>query len=423
MWRVVIVACGAALAAAIDNGLGITPPRGWRSWNQFDCSINQSLIESQYRAIVSKKRMVDGVPTSLLDLGYRTAGIDDCWQQKNSGPGGVGFHNASGYPIVNTDKFPNMRGMADYAKSLGVTPGWYGNNCAWKETRPACNETDLCFQGDVQATIDFGFESLKLDGCGIENNMTKFAELFNATGKPVLLENCHNGNPKYPYRGTDGKAQCPMNFFRSSQDIRNEFGSILQNLNTTRQYNGGGLTGPGCWAYPDMLEVGVTAPDMYGNILNFTEARTHFAAWCVVSAPLVLGNDLTNDTMMDIVWPIISNKEALAVNEAWAGDAGVRVAASKELIPVFRVADQAAWMVWAKRLARDGSRQAVLLMNNKPVAFSVSVDFSRDLNMTCPLQGCSVRDIYLHKDLGTFTNSFTATDLGTHDSSFIVVQA
>jgi hypothetical protein len=35
------------IAAGIDNGIGITPPRGWRSWNQFDTDITQVLIEAQ----------------------------------------------------------------------------------------------------------------------------------------------------------------------------------------------------------------------------------------------------------------------------------------------------------------------------------------------------------------------------------------
>jgi hypothetical protein len=40
--------------------------------------------------------------TTLLTLGYHSAGIDDCWQKCDSGPGGKGFHNADGYPQVRT---------------------------------------------------------------------------------------------------------------------------------------------------------------------------------------------------------------------------------------------------------------------------------------------------------------------------------
>ena len=67
----------------------------------------------------------------------------------------------------------------------------------------------------MKATLDFGFESIKLDGCGVETNVTLFAELFNQSGKRVMLENCHNGNPTYP-SSQGGAVNCPMNFFRSS---------------------------------------------------------------------------------------------------------------------------------------------------------------------------------------------------------------
>ncbi len=108
----------------IDNGLGIVPARGWRSWNEFGDDINQATIEAQMEALASRKRTVGGVPTSLADLGFRDAGIDDGWQMCNSGPGGNGFHNASGYPIVNESRFPDLRAMTAKANSLGLTAGW-----------------------------------------------------------------------------------------------------------------------------------------------------------------------------------------------------------------------------------------------------------------------------------------------------------
>ena len=44
-------------ATAIDNGLGVTPPRGWRSWNQFGTNIHQDLVEAQYAALVDRRRV------------------------------------------------------------------------------------------------------------------------------------------------------------------------------------------------------------------------------------------------------------------------------------------------------------------------------------------------------------------------------
>lgn len=56
-----------------------------------------------------------------------------------------------------------------------------------------------------------------------------------------------------------------------------------------------------------MLEVG-NFPSGDDPAKAFLESRTHFGAWCIVSSPLVLGLDITNNTRLDSVWGIISNK-------------------------------------------------------------------------------------------------------------------
>jgi hypothetical protein len=52
------------------------------------------------------------------------------------------------------------------------------------------------------------------------------------------------------------------------------------------------------------------------NRLGFTESRTHFSAWAVTSAPLILGFDVTNATLMELAYPIITNEDVLHVNQA-----------------------------------------------------------------------------------------------------------
>ena len=53
-------------------------------------------------------------------------------------------------------------------------------------------------------------------------------------------------------------------------------------------------TGPGCFAFPDGLEV--------GNLPSFAQDRSTFGAWAIVSSPLILGHDLTDETVMDRIW-------------------------------------------------------------------------------------------------------------------------
>ena len=180
-----------------------------------------------------------GVATSLLDLGYNHAGIDDGWQKCGSGPNGKGFHNASGFPNVNTDIFPDMKAMASMATSLGLVPGWYANNCHCSDH--FCKSL-ACYKGDVAATTVFGFGSVKMDRAGPIKNATLLAELYNHTGRRVLIEN----NNAVSHM-VDGKVQCPMHLFRTSGDARPTFGSVLSNLLSVNKYNIKGLTGPGCW--------------------------------------------------------------------------------------------------------------------------------------------------------------------------------
>lgn len=73
--------------------------------------------------------------------------------------------------------------------------------------------------------------------------------------------------------------------------------------------------GAGGWNDPDMLEVG------NGN-LTFEENKSHFTLWCMMAAPLILGNDIrafvkadgTVDTDND-TYKILSNKELIAIDQ------------------------------------------------------------------------------------------------------------
>ena len=205
-------------------------------------------------------------------------------------------------------------------------------------------------------------------------------------------------------------------------------------------YNGQGLTGPGYWGYPDMLEVGITPQSQPTGVRNpstlswvESTSRSYFAAWCIVSSPLILGLDLTNKTNLKSVWPIISNQEAIAVNEAWAGDAGVLIKQSSQnaTMPNCPHTGQSNssypgcswpdWLVWEKKLPKG--KVALLLMNNMNTKADVTVLWGDVPHgaLRCPTQGCQVRDLHAHKDLGPFAEGFTAKGLEAHDSAFIVV--
>ncbi len=141
---------------------------------QYQGNINQWIMQATMDALVDRSRSVNGVPTSLADLGYSDAGLDDVWQKCGSyGPQNWTYHDAQGNPVVNTETFPDLKAMTTYAHDRNLTAGWYGNNC---DCHDHCKDV-ICFEADVNATLAYGFDSIKLDGCGQEENVEQWYNL------------------------------------------------------------------------------------------------------------------------------------------------------------------------------------------------------------------------------------------------------
>ena len=179
------------------------------------------------------------------------------------------------------------------------------------------------------------------------------------------------------------------------------------------------------WAYPDMLEVGVTNTQSTEPPLSFNEARTHFGAWCIVSSPLIIGMNLTDKATVDDFWPILSNTEAIAINQEYAGHSGTLFSAS----PDVTFMSPCGWwlpnctypsvMHWYKPLPNGDT--AVLLMNNGDTDEVLTLEFETVPGLLSP-QGTTVaiRDVWSRKDLGVFAGAYVPTaPTASRDSIFL----
>lgn len=151
-------------------------PRGWRSWNAFDCMSNDTIItqahmRAQMVAAVDKSRTVKGKPTSLAELGFDYISMDDGWQECNcstrqdtdpSKPkcpnlcfpsDSCTFHNTQApyWPKIRLDRFPDMKAMVKFGHSLGLKVGTYLNNCICMEagSSPTHYEEDVAWLLDM----------------------------------------------------------------------------------------------------------------------------------------------------------------------------------------------------------------------------------------------------------------------------------
>lgn len=430
------LACAGLLscAEAGSNGLAEKPPMTWRSWNQFGWYITEEIILNAAKGLVDTSRPIKGKPagTSLKDLGFDGVGMDEGWAACMPKPGpfphgrdprvdpramikrqnvtayfpiGAGktaeIHraNADGSisPVVDDIVFPDMKGLVDKVHALGLKAGWYLNDCL-----SYCNDlgdhckADECIPGDVKAFTDYGFDNLKVDGCSSQHGIDMFADLINKTGKYAVIENCNNGpKPTTPI----AEGGCPhYHQYRTSGDINNGYPSWVSNAQTVAHYATSGLSGPTCWAYPDMLMIGVqgqTPDELHvgvGPWTNFTppsvaEQRTHFGLWCVLSSPLTLSLDFTNASAVDSVWDIVTNTHALDVNQAWGGSQGTvfasaggtvdlgpgsaRKGQSREEIDNVSVPT---WQAWYKPL--PGGAAAIFVANHGAAPVDVNISFS-----------------------------------------------
>ena len=353
---------------ASDNGLALTPPMGWNSWNKFGCNVSEDLLKSMADAMVS---------SGMKDAGYEYVVIDDCWQVSR---------DANANIVADPQRFPSgIKALADYVHSKGLKFGIYSDagtqTCAH---RPGSQGHE--YQDALQYAA-WGVDYLKYDWCNTgkanaESAYTTMRDALKSAGRPIVFSLCEWGTAK-PWLW----AKDVGNLWRTTGDISDcwncekkslGFVQILDMQDGLETY-----AGPGHWNDPDMLEVG-------NGGMNATEYRSHFSFWCLLAAPLIAGNDLKN--MTPEIKEILTNKEVIAVNQDPLGMQGRRVRKNGD-------SD-----VWAKQL-KDGSR-AVVLFNRGGSETEISVSWE-ELGYPAHLSG-GVRDLWLKKDLGKFSGTFSA---------------
>ena len=356
--------------ARTANGLALTPPMGWNSWNRFGCRIDEATVRAMADAIAAN---------GMKAAGYRYVVIDDCWH---------GARDADGFITADAQKFPSgIKALADYVHARGLKFGIYSDagakTCGGK---PGSQGHEY---QDALTYARWGVDYLKYDWCstGVRNAEEAYAlmaDAIKASGRPMVLAICDWGNNRpWEWGAKIG------NLWRTTSDIRDAWAgrekwsigmTDIVDLNE-RLYP---FAGPGHWNDPDMLEVG-------NGGMTPTEYRSHFSLWAMMAAPLIAGNDIAN---MDAdTRAILLNAEVIAVDQDPLGRQGRRIRDDGDL------------EVWARPLS-DGS-QAVLLFNRSGAPASIAVTWP-EIGLTARVKA-EVRDLWAHRSLGRKAGRFTAT--------------
>jgi alpha-galactosidase len=350
-------------ARALTNGLALQPPMGWNTWYKFLGNYDESVIRATADAMVTN---------GLLAAGYQYLNLDDCWFSGRDDAGNL---------VADPAKFPSgMPNLVSYVHGRGLKIGLYvcATNCGYCTSYvPVGYETN-----DALQLAGWGVDFVKIDYANQQPlAVGKWQSAFAASGRPIVLS----------LSGASYESWMPAlgNAWRTSFDeITEDWSSIMRVLDDDNR--SAAVAGPGRWNDADMLQIGILGR------LSETEYRSHFALWCLIASPLLLATDVRYLTPE--IKSIVTAPELIAANQDAAGVQGTRILSLPGAGGNLEV--------WCKLLGYDGTQKAVALFNRGTNLATISVNWTNLLLQPGPAQ---VRDLWACAELGTYTNSYTAS--------------
>ncbi len=376
---------------AYEGGNAPTPPMGWNSWNAFYHDVDEEKVLASAQIILDR---------GLAAAGYRSINIDDGWWLRRDA--------ATGRMIIRTATFPSaamsdgstsFRPLTDRLHAMGLRAGIYSdigrNSCGQTFGHGAANnpqgsleEREVGLYDHIDQDIalyfgEWGFDYIKVDGCGIRGmgagNPNVQAGTYRAFD-PLIDFESHSGTDIAAVQALFGEVGAALerhnpdgdftyslciwgsadvrswfgrygNLSRTSEDIGPTWGRMLHNLDSAARREL--YAQPGNWNDPDMLFVGSGDFDA----AHMVEARSHFALWAMLSAPLIIGYDLRRATDEQIA--LLGHPRLVTINQDPAGNQAVLAFDSQDV------------QIFVKTLS-DGSK-AVALFNRTAMPLDVTL--------------------------------------------------
>jgi hypothetical protein len=377
---------------AYARGAAQRPPMGWNSWNAFGSDIDEAKLLGSAQAIVDK---------GLAAKGYRYIDLDDGWWLKRSAIDGRIVVRTATFPsALLADGETSFRPLTDRLHAMGLKAGIYSdigrNSCAQLYSTDGLNqpvgtlaEREVGLYDHIDQDIrlyfaDWGFDLIKVDACGIRGLFADSPWVtsgkFRALGPFVdsdslgrtdiatvraLYGQVRDALEKYNpdndfifslclWGAADVRswARNVGNMSRTSDDIAPTWGRMLHSFDSAA--NRPLYAHPGSWNDPDMLYIG--AGDFDAD--HLTAARSHFALWAMLNAPLMIGYDLRNAPAS--LLEIFGNAALIGLNQDSAGNQAVIAFDSNDL------------EILVKTLAGGDKAVAILNRTSAPIAATLT---------------------------------------------------
>jgi alpha-galactosidase len=352
----------------------LTPPMGWNSWNCWGLSVSDEKVRQTADTYVNK---------GLMNHGWTYINIDDGWEL---------VHDPATGKMLCNSKFPDMKKLADYVHSKGLKLGIYSSpgskTCGMYEASWGYENNDAQLFGE------WGIDYLKYDWCSygwiyptpdadqLKKPYFVMRDALNKVNRDIVYSLCQYGMGNvWEWGDTVGG-----NLWRTTGDIEDTWESL--SAIGFSQSKSSPFSKPGNWNDPDMLVIGKVGwgPTLHQTRLSTSEQYTHITLWCLLSAPLLIGCDLSQ--LDDFTLNLLTNDEVIEIDQDPLGKAALKVLSTD------------VYDLWVKEL-EDGSK-ALGIVNKTTTNQKITINLS-DAKLT---GNQLMRDLWRQKDLGVSTGTF-----------------
>lgn len=361
----------------VGDKLALTPPMGWNSWNVWGLAVDQGKVIASARAFEEK---------GLADHGWSYINIDDGWEIEGNDPRAK--RNPDGSIVVN-EKFPDMKALGDTLHALGLKFGIYSSPGPL-----TCGGYTASYgyeRNDAQSYAAWGIDYLKYDWCSygrIVKNASRpelmkpyahMRHMLDEVDRDIVYSLCQYGMGDVWEWG----AEVGGDLWRTTGDVTDTWES-MSGIGFSQVANAP-YARPGNWNDPDMLVVGWVGwgPRLRPTRLTPDEQYTHISLWCLLSAPLLIGCDLTR--LDDFTLNLLTNDEVLAIDQDPLG---------RQATPRL---DRDSIQIWTKPLANGST--AVGVFNLSSAARKVRFNLE-EIGLSAQV---SFRDLWRQRPAGTFS--------------------
>jgi len=366
------------LTIKVGNTLALTPPMGWNSWNCWGLSVSDEKVRNSAKAMIDK---------GLVNHGWSYINIDDGWEAAERSKDGT---------ITANEKFPDMKKLGNWLHENGLRFGIYtspGEKTCGGYLGSLAHELQ-----DATTYASWGVDYLKHDWCSysdvvknqdtsIINFIKPYSVMQNALAKQnrdIYYSLCQYGMKNVSAWGPSVNAQS----WRTTGDIEDTWESLKRiGFSQADLYK---YAKPGGWNDPDMMIVGMVGwgENLHPSRLTPYEQYTHVSLWSLLSAPLLIGCDLSK--LDQFTLNLLTNDAVIAINQDSLGKQAQQVIKND------------GFQVWVKELS-DGSK-AIGIFNMSSNYQDITIQWT-DLGLK---NKQLVADVWRQQSKGIIEDRFTS---------------